>query len=86
MNQSFKSIFVLPLLVLLIGIGVYFNNPEPALHGSKQCELDDTLICRFSLVKDKDQEVSVKFLQNVQVEEQNEMMLMFFYKTFGSKA
>jgi hypothetical protein len=74
-NHSFKSILILPSLALLIGIGVYFNGSETSLHASKHCDLDDTLICRFNLVNDKAQELNVKFINKVQIEEQNEIFV-----------
>lgn len=75
MNQSFKSTLILTLLALLIGIGVYFNGSETPIHASKQCNLDDTLICRFNLVNDKTQELNVKFINKVLTEEQNDIIL-----------
>lgn len=75
MNKTFQSITTLSLLVLLISFAVYFKDPASPISGGRQCELDDSLLCRFTDLNNNAQEVIVMFANKVQVEEQNDLKL-----------
>lgn len=75
MNKIFQSIATFSLLVLLISFAMYFKDPASPITGGRQCELDDTLLCRFTDLNNNAKEVIVKFANKVQVEEQNDLRL-----------
>lgn len=75
MNKTFQSITTLSLLVLLISFALYFKDPASPISGGRQCELDDSLLCRFTDLNNNAQEVIVMFANKVQVEEQNDLKL-----------
>ena len=75
MNSSVKTIITLALFFSLVSVVTLLNEPDSSITDGKQCELDDSLSCRFSQINDNSQQVIVKFVEKVQVEEQNEVIV-----------
>lgn len=68
MNPTFFARLLLPLLVFTAGIGIFLNYTDsPPTKSTKQCNIDLTQEC---VVFDNEQKLSVKFLQEVEVEEE----------------
>ena len=68
MKPTFFARILLPLLVFTVAIGIFLNytNP-PSIKSTKQCNIDLTKEC---IVFDNGQQISVKFLQVIEVEEE----------------
>ena len=67
MKPTFFARILLPLLVFAAAVGIYINYIDSPLKKSKkQCNIDLTQEC---IVFDQDQQISVQFLQEIEVEE-----------------
>ena len=68
MNPTFFARILLPLLVFAAVIGVFLNYTDsPSIKSTKQCNIDLTQEC---VVFNNGQEISVHFLQEIEVEEE----------------
>lgn len=68
MKPTFFARILLPLLVFAAAVGIYINYIDSPLKKSKkQCNIDLTQEC---IVIDQGQQISVQFLQNIEVEEE----------------
>ena len=68
MKPTFFARILLPLLVFAAAVGIYINYIDSPLKKSKkQCNIDLTQEC---IVNDQGQQISVQFLQNIEVEEE----------------
>lgn len=68
MTPTVFSRILLPLLVLASTVGIYLNYINfPFKNSTKQCNIDLTQEC---IVFDQDQQISVTFLQEIEVEEE----------------
>jgi hypothetical protein len=67
-KPTFFARILLPLLVFAGAVGIYINYIDSPLKKSKkQCNIDLTQEC---IVIDQGQQISVQFLQNIEVEEE----------------
>jgi len=67
-KPTFFARILLPLLVFAAAVGIYINYIDSPLKKSKkQCNIDLTQEC---IVIDQGQQISVQFLQNIEVEEE----------------
>jgi hypothetical protein len=65
---TFFSRILLPLLVFATAVGIYLNYIDfPLKNSVKQCNIDLTQEC---IVFDQGQQISVQFLQEIEVEEE----------------
>jgi hypothetical protein len=77
LNQSIKSLLILSAFVLLLSLAVYLSgNHQGAVISARQCQLTESLSCRFALANSDNEQVIVNFSANVQVEEQNALQLI----------
>ena len=68
MNPNHFAKIFLPLLVFTAAIGIYLNYTDsPPIKSTKQCNIDPTQEC---VVFYNDQQISVRFLQEIEVEEE----------------
>ena len=68
MNPTFFARILLPLLVFAAVIGMFLNYTDsPPIKSTKQCNLDLTQEC---VVFDDGQQIIVRFLQEIEVEEE----------------
>lgn len=68
MNPTFFARILLPLLIFSAAIGIYLNYTDsPPIKSTKQCNIDLTQEC---FVFDNNQQVSVQFSQEIEVEEE----------------
>ena len=68
MNPNLFAKIFLPLLVFTAAIGIYLNYTDsPPIKSTKQCNIDPTQEC---VVFYNDQQISVRFLQEIEVEEE----------------
>ncbi|MFT5841031.1 MAG: hypothetical protein ACI9UT_003545 [Flavobacteriales bacterium] len=68
MNPTFFSRILLPLVVFAAAIGLFLNYTDsPPMRPTKQCNIDLTQEC---VVFDDVQRISVRFLQEIEVEEE----------------
>lgn len=68
MNPTFFTKILLPLLVFSAVVGIFLNYTDsPSVKSTKQCNLDLTQEC---VVYDNEQLISVRFLQEIEVEEE----------------
>ena len=68
MNPTLFTRILLPLLVFTVAIGIFLNYTEsPSIKSIKQCNIDLTQEC---IVFDNGQQISVQFLQVIEVEEE----------------
>ena len=68
MNPTFFAKILLPLLIFTAAVGMFLNYTDsPPIKSTKQCNIDLTQEC---VVFDNDQQISVRFLQEVEVEEE----------------
>lgn len=68
MNPTFFTRILLPLLVFSAAVGIYLNYTDsPAIKTTKQCNIDLTQEC---VVFDNNQQISVQFKQEIEVEEE----------------
>jgi hypothetical protein len=67
-NSNFFAKTLLPLLVLAAVIGLFLNYTDsPPIKATKQCSIDLTQEC---VVFDNNKQVSVQFLQEIELEEE----------------
>ena len=68
LNPPFFARILLPLLVFAAGVGLYLNYTDSQpIKSTKQCNIDLTQEC---VVFHDDQQISVRFLQEIEVEEE----------------
>jgi len=68
LNPNLFAKIFLPLLVFTAAIGIYLNYTDsPPIKSTKQCNIDPTQEC---VVFYNDQQISVRFLQEIEVEEE----------------
>jgi hypothetical protein len=68
LNFTFISKLLLPLLIFAAAVGMFLNYTDPSpIKTTKQCNIDLTQEC---VVFDNDQLISVRFLQEIEVEEE----------------
>lgn len=68
MNPIFSPKIFLPLLIFTAAFGMFLNYTDyPTIEPTKQCKIDLTQEC---IVFDNEQQVSVRFLQEIEVEEE----------------
>jgi hypothetical protein len=68
LNPTFFSRILLPLVVFAAAIGLFLNYTDsPPMRPTKQCNIDLTQEC---VVFDDVQRISVRFLQEIEVEEE----------------
>lgn len=68
MNPTFFPRILLPLLVFSASVGLYLNYTDPPPKNStKQCDIDLTQEC---VVFNHGQQISVQFIQKIEVEEE----------------
>ena len=68
LNPTFFARILLPLLVFAAAIGLFLNYTDsPSIKPTKQCNIDLTQEC---VVFDNEQQISVRFLQRIEVEEE----------------
>lgn len=73
MLPIFYAKIFLPLLLLTAAFGMYLNYADPPIIGSgKQCKIDLTQEC---IVIENEQQVSVRFLQEIEIEEENLLVI-----------
>ena len=77
MNQTIQSLSILSAFILVLSLAVYLTGTEQGGSTfSKQCQLNDTLICQFNLTEYSNEKVLVNFSTKVLVEEQNTVQLL----------
>ncbi|PKG99493.1 hypothetical protein [Paraglaciecola sp. MB-3u-78] len=68
MNPTFFARILLPLLVFTAAVGIFLNYTDsPSIKSTKQCNIDLTQEC---IVFNNGQQISVRFLQEIEVEEE----------------
>jgi hypothetical protein len=68
LNPTFFAKILLPLLIIAAAVGIFLNYTDPpVIKSTKQCNIDLTQEC---VVFDNGQQISVRFLQEVEVEEE----------------
>jgi hypothetical protein len=68
LNPTFFAKILLPLLIFIAVIGMFLNYTDsPPIKSTKQCNIDLTQEC---VVFDNEQQISVRFLQEVELEEE----------------
>jgi hypothetical protein len=77
LNQSIQSLSILSAFILLLSLAVYLTGTEQGGSiFSKQCQLNDKLICQFNLTEYSNEKVLVNFNTKVLVEEENTVQLL----------
>lgn len=77
MNQTIQSLSILSAFILVLSLAIYLTGTEQGGSTfSKQCQLNDKLICQFNLTEHSNEKVLVNFSTKVLVEEQNAVQLL----------